>query len=161
MHHCILIVLSSNNLRNLFSVSDINVKNYARTLQALQWLLLHERVFHLHVSKQAAQIACNTVLPAQEPKQYCLHSNFQMVFFEKVSCHRFWKKCFQTQSRDIASCHYYSVILEVYFWKYRTVFEIFINITIQKLLRRWYTLHGKANSLEHTEDCCAWITQPS
>ena len=120
------------------------MKNYARTLQDLQWLLLHERVFHLHVSKQAAQIACNTVLPAQEPKQYCLRSNFQMVFFEKVSCHRFWKKCFQTQSRDIASCHYYSVILEVYFWKYRTVFEIFINITIQKLSCRWYAIHGKA-----------------
>ena len=43
------------------------MKNYARTLQDLQLLLLHERVPQLYASKQAAQIACNTVLPAQEP----------------------------------------------------------------------------------------------
>ena len=72
--------------------------------------------------------------------------------FQKISCQRLWKQYFWKRNRDIASLYCYSVILKLSFQRYLTVFEIFINMVIQKSLcihtyTSYVSLHSRLASV--------------
>ena len=72
---------------------------------------------------------------------YRIIDNFWMAkFSKKAGCQTFRKQNFRKQSRDLASCHYYSVISKIYFQKLLVIFKFFVNKIIQKLPVIQYTL---------------------